>query len=1474
MQNKLLLTGLLLLLFQDKTNKLSFPEMQVQRGKISIGLINPNHLKITTLKTTIPFWEPGQQKNSDKDEPSLKQSNWYYGAMSGIEEMEYEINYDEASRSYASPNRKQNLRSFYTADKFTLLPRNDSTDKWKLDLTLQGIYSGNKRIYKPTKNADVIKNGKIIQFNHNNDFTVEYINNKEGVRQNFIVQKEPVGKSQTINIKLQTNNGWLVNKVHDKEIHFAKAKKNGYDKKITYNGLKVWDANNKELEAGFDVANNKLSIIVNTKNAVYPITIDPLSTTAAAIVESKQANAELGWSVASAGDVNGDGYSDVIVGAYSFDNGQTDEGAAFIYHGSVTGISTIPAAMVESNQAGASMGSSVSTAGDVNGDGYSDIIVGANYYSNGNTNEGAAFIYHGSASGINTTAAAIVESNQDLAYMGGSVSTAGDVNGDGYSDVIVGSIQYDNGETDEGAAFIYHGSAGGINTTAAVRLESNQASAFFGRSVASAGDVNGDGYSDVIVGADSFDNGETDEGAAFVYHGSATGINTTAAAMVESNQASASMGISVSSAGDVNSDGYSDVIVGIYAYTNGQNQEGAAAIYHGSASGINTTAVLMLESNQAFAFFGHAVAAAGDVNGDGYSDVIVGASYYDNGQTDEGAAFIYQGSATGINPTSVALLEANQAGALFGNAVAAAGDVNGDGYSDVIAGSNFYSNSATHEGAAFIYHGAPSGLSTIPNDMLDDADQAGAYFGWSVASAGDVNSDGYSDVIIGAFQYDGGNNNEGRAFVYYGSAAGLSPVPNVVLDDANQDLAFFVNSVASAGDVNGDGYGDVIVGAWQYDEPGFGNEGRAYIYHGSSAGLSATPNTILDGVNQAGAHFGISVAGAGDVNGDGYADVIVGAYLYDDGASINEGAAFVYHGSATGLSTVPNSVLDDADQGGAQMGYSVAGAGDVNGDGYSDVIVGANLYDQPGFTNEGRAFVYHGSVAGLGALPAAILDDANQANANFGCSVASAGDVNGDGFSDVVVGANQYDEGANIDEGQAWVYHGSAAGVSTVPNSILDDANKPSSSFGHSVASAGDVNGDGYSDVIVGAIAYDDGFMNEGRAFIYHGSAAGLSAVPNAILDDGNQATALFGNSVAGAGDINGDGFSDVIVGSYFFDDPPYTDEGRAFVYYGNNGGGPPNNLRLYNTDLVTPISHFNTTEPGFFGAGLFTKSALGRVKGKLVWEVKAQGMPFSGNPITNSTAYLSKQSAFFDLGITGVELKNNVTKQGRSNKLRVRVEYDKITAITGQMYGPWRYPAGYLQGANGQGSVPLPITLISFNGQFINADDVQLNWITANEINVQDFVVERSADGINYTAMGTLLATGQGSTRTDYSFIDRNVQHNLIFYRLKINERNGDLSYSNIVSLKRNNIVKGFVSPNPAQQGTNTKLTLFSQTANHAVSIVITGSTGQVVLKFDDVLKKDKNELQVPTNKLSKGIYLVTVFGNEIKETYRLLIQ
>ena len=135
------------------------------------------------------------------------------------------------------------------------------------------------------------------------------------------------------------------------------------------------------------------------------------------------------------------------------------------------------------------------------------------YYDNGTTDEGAAFVYHGSAGGIINVAVTMVESNQDFCQFGFSVSGAGDVNGDGYSDVIVGAYTYDNGETNEGAAFIYHGSAGGINNTVAATLQGNQIAASFGTSVACAGDVNGDGYSDVIVGATQLDNGETNEGA-------------------------------------------------------------------------------------------------------------------------------------------------------------------------------------------------------------------------------------------------------------------------------------------------------------------------------------------------------------------------------------------------------------------------------------------------------------------------------------------------------------------------------------------------------------------------------------------------------------------------------------------------------------------------------------------------------------------------------------------------------------------------------------------------------------------------------------------------------------------------------------------------------------------------------------------------------------------------------------------------
>ena len=207
----------------------------------------------------------------------------------------------------------------------------------------------------------------------------------------------------------------------------------------------------------------------------------------------------------TAGDVNGDGYADVIVGAHWFDNGQTDEGRAYVYHGSAAGLGAAPNWTAESNQANARFGWSVGTAGDVNGDGYADVIIGASLYYNGETDEGRAYVYRGSAAGLSTTANWRAESNQANAEFGHSVGTAGDVNGDGYADVIVGAPYYDNGQVDEGRAFVYHGSAAGLSAAPSWTVESNQTGAYFGHSVGTAGDVNGDGYADVIIGAYLYD---------------------------------------------------------------------------------------------------------------------------------------------------------------------------------------------------------------------------------------------------------------------------------------------------------------------------------------------------------------------------------------------------------------------------------------------------------------------------------------------------------------------------------------------------------------------------------------------------------------------------------------------------------------------------------------------------------------------------------------------------------------------------------------------------------------------------------------------------------------------------------------------------------------------------------------------------------------------------------------------------------
>jgi hypothetical protein len=906
---------------------------------------------------------------------------------------------------------------------------------------------------------------------------------------------------------------------------------------------------------------------------------------------------------------------------------------------------------------------------------------------------------------------------------------------------------------------------------------------------------------------------------------------------------------------------------------------GLVVAYHGSSAGLSTTASFYQSGYQMNELFGTSIACAGDVNGDGYSDVIIGAPKYDSGAAmDIGCAYVFLGSASGlqINP-NIILYDFSQPFCESSSSVASAGDVNGDGYSDVIIGAYKYDDAAnTDEGRAYVYHGSAAGLSTTPNSIPDDANQANANFGYSVSSAGDINADAYSDVIIGAPNFDDGANvNEGRAFVYHGSATGLPATPNNTPDDADQAGALFGYSVSGAGDINGDGYSDVIIGAADYDDGANTNEGRAFVYHGSAAGLPATPTNTPDDANQVNAGFGNSVAFAGDVNGDGYSDVIIGASSFDDGANADEGRAYIYHGSATGLPASPNSIRDDANQAGATFALSVAGAGDVNGDGYSDVIVGAPYYNDGANADEGRAFIYYGSVTGIAAAPNSTPDDADKANVFFGYSVAGAGDVNGDGYGDVIIGCPKYEVGAADNEGRVWVYHGSATGIPATPTYVRSVPNPEmlvdADMFGNSVASAGDVNGDGYSDIIAGGYKHTKTAginVFEGASYIFYGSPSGLPVFPNSKQADANQANAAFGTSVAGAGDINGDGYSDVISGADLYDDGANTNEGRAFLYNGNEfATNKRNNLRLYNTDLTTPINSSNFII-GNFGAGLFAKSFLGRNSGKLVWETRLNFNAYSGNPITNSVSFTSQQATYTNLGLAGAELKNVINKingGGKYTKLRARVKYNPALAITGQVYGPWRYVSSIIDG-NNLGT--LPIELLSFTAAWkVKGKTAQLSFTTDKESGICCFDIEKSTDGFNYNTIGTIPAKNISGIQS-YSFIDANATGKNQYYRLKIKGISGKTELSNIQQLQNDKASEILVFPNP----TTDVLQLQLNKVYGKMNVQIVNSSGQMVKQL--TVAVSNQTITIPVQNLAAGKYWLHLQSGDEKQVLQFVKQ
>ena len=403
-------------------------------------------------------------------------------------------------------------------------------------------------------------------------------------------------------------------------------------------------------------------------------------------------------------------------------------------------------------------------------------------------------------------------------------------------------------------------------------------------------------------------------------------------------------GLSVSGAGDVNGDGFADLIVGAWGDDNNGTDSGSARVFSGSDGSV----LYNFDGDSAGDTLGLSVSGAGDVNGDGFADLIVGAPSDDNNGEASGSVRVL----SGFDGSVLYNFNGDSASTGLGSSVSGAGDVNGDGFADLIAGAEGDDTNGPDSGLARVFSGSDG--SVLHNfNVVDSSNARNARFGFSVSGAGDVNGDGVADLIVGdrSISTSGPPN---RARVLSGSDGSVLYDFNVSSFSNGQQVA-----VSDAGDVNGDGFADLIVGSQNFDT-GFG---IAQVYSGSDGSVLYS----FDG-DSIGDSFGLSVSGAGDVDGDGVPDLIVGAP--DAG---NDGE---FRGGARVFSGSDGSLLYDFDSGSTSIdgfGFSVSGAGDVNGDGVADFVVGAPI---GGANDGGFARVF---VSQISSVPrAALLGDSNQ----------------------------------------------------------------------------------------------------------------------------------------------------------------------------------------------------------------------------------------------------------------------------------------------------------------------------------------------------------------------------------------------------------------------------------------------------------------------------------------------------------------
>jgi hypothetical protein len=525
-------------------------------------------------------------------------------------------------------------------------------------------------------------------------------------------------------------------------------------------------------------------------------------------------------------------------------------------------------------------------------------------------------------------------------------------------------------------------------------------------------------------------------------------------------------------------------------------------------------------------------------------------------------------------------------------------------------------------------------VKTLVQGFAINGENAGDVSG-KVSNAGDVNGDGLDDLIVGARRADLNNNqlDSGKSYVIFGkidsTTINLSAIASgtggfVIIGEDALDKSG--DSVSNAGDVNGDGLDDLIVGAYTATPDSKSQAGKSYVIFGKkdstaielSAIASGTGGFVINGEN-ADDWSGYPVSTAGDVNGDGLDDLIVGSTE----AESRTGKSYVIFGKTDGtvinLSAIgTGGFVINGENTGDQSSISVSNAGDVNGDGLDDLIVGAFHADVSGKSDAGKSYVIFGKkdstaidLSAIASGTGGFVINGENVNDISGFSTSSAGDINGDGLDDLIVGAYQADPNGKSNAGKSYVVFGktdsTAINLSAIASGtggfVINGENVDDIS-GNSVSTAGDVNGDGLNDLIVGArgIPSTTGEFKAGKFYVIFGkkdnTTIDLSAIASGtggFVINGENAPGFYKISVSTAGDVNGDGLDDLIVGALGSVNLTTKNPGKSYVIFGKTDTNAVNLTQL-SGDLQYAIDYLGNenanTLTGTSGNEIFVAGA------------------------------------------------------------------------------------------------------------------------------------------------------------------------------------------------------------------------------------------------------------------------------------------